>query len=178
MRITEIAAPIAAIALGATLTAAGATSADAHRDDGARKIEQCKGKQLKVRLGKSGVAAGSTYRDIWIRNRGKRCKLTSWPRVGYASKHGTPVGFFASTNRKLPKRVVLGHNKRRKFILQTPSTGPFPRRACRPARAHKLVTYVPGYIRPSTRHATKKHRFGKVCTTRRGRPTLYYRKVG
>ncbi|MDN5854630.1 MAG: DUF4232 domain-containing protein [Actinomycetia bacterium] len=178
MRIKKVAAPMAALALAATLTTGAATSADAEHSDGARKIKTCKGKQLKVRLGKTGVAAGSTYRDIWIRNRGKRCKLTSWPRVGYASKHGTPVGFFARTNRKLPNRVVLGHNKRRKFILQTPSTGPFPRHACRPARARKIVTYVPGYIRPSTRHASKSRRFGKVCTTVRGRPSLHYRKVG
>lgn len=178
MRINKVAAPMAALALAATLTTGAATSADAHHGDGAKKIRQCNGKQLKVRLGKAGAAAGSTYQDIWIRNRGKRCKLTSWPRVGYASKHGTPIGFFARTYRKFRGSVVLGHTKRRKFILQTPSTGPFPKRACRPARAPKLVTYAPGYIRPSTRHTARSKAVRKVCTTLRGRSTLYYRKTG
>lgn len=176
MRIKMLAAPIAALALGTTLVSGAVTSADAQRsDDGARKIKECKGRQLAVRLGKTGVAAGSTYQAIRIRNRGRRCAIKSWPEVGYAGRHGGPVGFLAKHNRKWPHRVVLRHGETGRLLLQTPNPGNFPRGKCRPARARRIVTYAPGNIRSNTRHVNKVKHATKVCTTRRGRPHLLYR---
>ncbi|UYM07224.1 DUF4232 domain-containing protein [Solicola gregarius] len=175
MRMKKIAAAFAALTVGAALVTGAATSADANSAAGAKKIKECKGKQLKVSLGKKGAAAGSSYQAIRIRNTGRVCSINSWPEIGYASKHGTPVGHFAKHGRTWPGKVVLTHGQRGRLQLQAPNPGNFPKRVCRPAKATKIAAYVPGSIRPSSRHANRIKRPVKVCTTRRGRPSLLYR---
>lgn len=180
MSMKKVAAPFAALALGASLTAGAATTADAHgSDDGARKITECKGKKLKVRIGKTGAAAGSTYRTIKFRNRGKRCIVRTWPAVMFRHKSGVPVGFFAKHRHKRP-RLVLRHGQSGKVTLQTPNPGNFPRRKCQPYRVNRLVTYLPGRVGGSVdnMHAKKLKRSTKVCSTQKGRSRVYrMRKV-
>lgn len=172
---TKFAAAFAALTVGTALVTGATSAADAHHSDGAKKVKACKGKQLKVRLGKIDAAAGSSYQGIRIRNAGKRCSINSWPKVGYASKHGTPIGHLTKPGGKWPGKVVVAHGKRIRVVLQTPNAENFPKRVCHPAKARKVVTYVPGTIRPSSRHADRLKRATKVCTTKRGRPFLLYR---
>lgn len=169
MRIKKFAAPIAALALAATVTTGAATSADAHRGVDAKKVKECKGKQLEVRLGKTGVAAGSTYRTIKLRNSGGRCVVRTWPKVIYRHRSGVPVGFFAKHRHQRP-HLVLRHGQRGKVTLQTPNPANFPRRKCRPYRVNTLVTYVPGRVRATdTMHVDKLKRSTRVCSTKKGR---------
>lgn len=177
MRIHRTIACAAAIAVGMPLTAtftapAGATDQAVRQATHAAKVKNCKGKQLRVRFGRTGAAAGTFYRTIRFRNTKKRCAVRTWPEVGYASKRGRPVGFLATHPHKR-RTLVLRHGEVGRVALGTPEWRNFPRRACGARRATKLAVYIPGRIRPGARHVRRiPNGSMKVCTTKRGRPSL------
>lgn len=177
-RIHKITTFAAALAIGAPLTVAFTASAGATGEPGqpmphAVKAKNCKGKQLRVSFGKAGAAAGTFHRTIKFRNNGKRCALRAWPQVGYATKHGRPVGFLARPAHKLRWPLVLRHGNVGRVDLGTPEWANYPRGRCAPRRAAKLAIYVPGRINAGARHLKRVPNGPmKVCTTRLGRPSL------
>lgn len=178
MHIHRTIAAAAAIAVAMPLTATftppvAATDQPVDEAMQAAKVKNCKGRQLRIRFGRSGAAAGTLYRTIRFRNTGKRCAVRTWPEVGYARKRGRPVGFLATHPRQLRRPVVLRHGEVGRVALGTPDWRNFPRRACGARRATKLAVYIPGRIRPRARHLRKlPHGAMRVCTSRQGRPSL------
>lgn len=172
MRIQQVISGAAALTIAAPLIAfstpnAGATppASDMPRP----KVQHCKGKDLRISLGKLDASLGSYYQNIRFRNPGKRCLIKGWPRVLYASKAGAPVGFRAK-HRRHHHRVVLKHGAGAKVTLQTPNPENFPRKACHPRRAAAVKTFLPRHAHWANLNKLKRPM--QVCTTKKGRPQL------
>ncbi|MGH3360163.1 MAG: DUF4232 domain-containing protein [Nocardioidaceae bacterium] len=177
MRIQTVVACAAAVAIGGSLTivstvAAGNVGQPGSDAGPSARPKTCEGRQLHTSLGRIDAAAGSYYQNVRFRNAGKRCVVRGWPKIRYSGKGAEPIGFFGSHPRKPPHRLVLRHGETGKVTLQTPNPGNYPPKACRPARATHLATYVPARVRPATHHRNKLDRPMKVCSTKNGRPSV------
>ena len=135
--------PVAASAQKQQLVPAGsAAKAATASDPGA-----CATRQLSLRLGAAGHAAGSTYLPIVFTNTGSAaCTMTGYPGVSFvAPSTGKQVGSAATRNRHLPSRAVplqpAGHAS---ALLQVANYLNFQPKQCAATAVSGLRVYPPG----------------------------------
>ena len=107
----------------------------------------CATRQLSLRLGVGGHAAGSAYLPIVFTNTGSAaCTLTGYPGVSFvAPSTGKQVGAAATRNSHQPSRTVtLQPAGRASALLQVANYVNFPPKACAATSVSGLRVYPPG----------------------------------
>jgi hypothetical protein len=150
---------LAALAMGAGSAVPVATASASDPYTGV-----CAGSHLTVKLGLSDGAAGSTYRQVHIRNTGSSpCTIDGYPRFVYLNHAGERIGFPAQASGS-HHALTLRPGGAGVAALQIPDWQNFPAGRCHARQAPLLAVKAPG-----TSHFRVLRLGAKVCTTKFGR---------
>jgi hypothetical protein len=144
----------------ATPTATAATTS-------AAALPTCTTAHLTLKIGETSGAAGSTYTQLVLTNRGAKCRLVGYPGVSFLDSNGQQVGLPALRQHAPVHAVVLAPGAPASATLRTPNTETFDAGACRPHDVSAIRLYPPGSTSAlSVPDATT------VCTTQAGRAEI------
>jgi hypothetical protein len=130
---------------------------------------RCTTGQLRLSLGQSQGAAGSTFTPIVFTNASKHpCTLFGYPGVSFLDSTGAQVGVDATHDGGEEATVTLGPGDAANAQLQVPDPGNFSAAQCKQANAATLRVYPPGdFAALSIADAVT------VCTTAKGAANVH-----
>jgi len=110
----------------------------------------CATSVLKLSLGTSGAAAGSSYYPIDFTNTsGAACTLYGYPGVSFISASGSQIGAAAIEDPVYPRQLVtLAPGATAHADLQVTDALNYPAATCSPVSVNQLKVFPPGQTSP------------------------------
>jgi hypothetical protein len=113
--------------------------------DTTTNLTSCQSANLKLSLGPSDGAAGTTYQEVVFTNTGtSSCTLHGFPGVSYVDAGGTIIGKPTTEDPGARITVVLAVKGKAHSLLRQPDAGNFPAARCHLTTTDRLQVYPPG----------------------------------
>jgi len=108
-------------------------------------VTSCQSADLKLSLGPTDGAAGTTYQEVVFTNTGdSSCTLHGFPGVSYVDAGGAIIGKPTTEDPGARITVVLAVHGQAHSLLRQPDAGNFPASRCHLTTTDRLQVYPPG----------------------------------
>ncbi|TQM81397.1 uncharacterized protein DUF4232 [Saccharothrix saharensis] len=143
---------LATVAISAAVLAAGGTAV------ARAESTTCGSVDLDIAFGRAGGAAGTTYREVVLTNRGLRtCVLRGFPGVSYVDANGDRVGAAAVRVGERGAPLTLPHGAAATSDVGFAQVDNFDPDACRKTPVWGVRVFPPGETAPLYLRMTDQH---------------------